>query len=82
MYSTYLSWYHLARRNELDCGTHKTWGKTNNKRRNYAKTLYHKYPTKIYANLGLFPCPIIVKMYNVAQSIQESPTFSNDWKNT
>lgn len=56
--------------------------KTNNKRRNYAKTLYHKYPTKIAANPRLFPCQTDVKMYNVAQSIQESPTFTNEEKNT
>jgi len=30
--------------------------KTDNKRRNYAKTPYHKYPIKIAANPGLFPC--------------------------
>jgi len=56
--------------------------KTNNGRRNNAKTLYHKYPTKIAANPCLFPCKIAVKVYNVAQSIQESPTFANDRKNT
>ena len=27
MYSTYLSWYHSARRNEFDCGTGNTWEK-------------------------------------------------------
>ena len=56
--------------------------KTNDRRRNYAKTHSHKNPTKIAANLGLFPCQTAVEMYNVAQSIQESPTFGNELKNT
>jgi len=35
--------------------------KTNNKRRDYEKTLYHKYPIKIAANSGLFPCQTVDK---------------------
>ena len=55
--------------------------KTNDRRRNNAKTHYHKNRTKIAANPGLFPCQTVVEMY-VAQSIQESPTFANNRKNT
>ena len=42
------------------------------------KHITTRIPTKIAANPGLFPCQTVVEMYNVAQSIQESPTFSND----
>ena len=52
--------------------------KTNDKRRNNAKTHYHKNPTKIAANPSLFPCKTVVEIYNVAQSIHKSPTFAND----
>jgi len=56
--------------------------KTNDRRRKNEKTDYHKNPTKIAANLGLFPCQTIVEMYNVAQSIHKSPTFTNEEQNT
>jgi len=56
--------------------------KNNDKRRNNEKTHYHKNPTKIAANPGLFPCQIVVEMYNVAQSIHKSPTFTNQEENT
>ena len=56
--------------------------KTNDRRRNYEKTHYHKNTTKIAANSSLFPCQTTVEMYNVAQSIQKSPTFTNEEENT
>ena len=52
--------------------------KTNDRRRNHPKTHYHNYHKKIAANPDLFPCQTATKMYNVAQSIQESLTFAND----
>jgi len=55
--------------------------KTKDRRRNNAKTYYHKNPTKIAANPGLFPCQTAVEMYNVAQSIHKSPTFTNEEEN-
>lgn len=51
--------------------------KTNDSRRNNAKTHYHKNPTKIATNTSLFPCQIAVEMYNVAQGIPKSPTLAN-----
>ena len=56
--------------------------KTNERRRNNAKTHYHKNPTKTATNLGLFPCQTAIDMYNVAQNIHKSPTFTNEEENT
>ena len=56
--------------------------KTNDRRKNCGKTHYHKNPTKIATNPGLFPCQTTIEMYNVAQSIQKSPTFTNEEENT
>ena len=52
--------------------------KTNDIRRNNEKTYYHKNPTKIAANLSSFPCQTAVEMYNVAERVQKSPTFTNE----
>ena len=47
---------------------------THNRIRNYEKTLYHKYPTKIAANPGLFPCQTADKG---VQCNLENPRESN-----
>ena len=56
--------------------------KTNDRSRNNEKIHYHKNPTKIATNLGLFPCQTAVEMYNVAQNIHKSSTFKNEEENT
>jgi len=55
--------------------------KTNDRRRNNEETHNHKNPTRIATNPSLFPCQTIVEMYNVAQSIHKSPTFTNEEEN-
>ena len=52
--------------------------KTSDRRRKNAKTHYHKNPTKMATNPSLFPCQTAIEMYNVAQSIHKSPTFTNE----
>jgi len=56
--------------------------KTNDRKGNNAKTHYHNNPTEIATNPHLFPFQIVIEMYNVAQSIHKSPTFTNEEEKT
>ncbi len=47
-----------------------------------AKTPYHRNPTKIAASPINFLAKLLTMMYNLAWSIQVSPTLANEKENT